>query len=167
MGILIANGAWLPAWHYVQLPLSLGIIAVYLFCAVKTVDVFATEKKNLKGAAYWLCFVLFSIYAGWLTIATVANATVVALASGIHFGLSADAWAVLLLCIAFAIAYLMFIRWQSPAYFLVITWAYIAIAAAHKTQWTVYTTALILAGLAASVSVKTIFSTVTANRKAQ
>jgi hypothetical protein len=157
MGMLICNAIWLPAWHYVQLPLSLAIIAVYLFCGVRAVDAFASPPKPKQGATYWLGFVLFSIFTGWLTIATVANATVLAISTGIDFGLPDEAWAVILLSVAFLIAWFLFSRWQSPAYFLVITWAYAAIASAHRAQWTVYTTALTLGALAALLSFGSIY----------
>jgi len=154
MGMLVANGAWLPAWHYLQIPLSMGIIFVYLFCAVQTVQVFARYRQEFgpRTATYWLGFVFFSVWAGWLTIATAANATVLSISTGLNFGLSEESWAVILLCIAFFIAWFVFSRWRSPAYFLVITWAFLAIASGHKAQWTVHTTALILAGLAAVLS---------------
>ena len=152
MGTQIANALWLPAWHFMHLPLSLVIIGFYLFCTVMIVEVFRNPSPSPKSVRFWLGFVLFSVYAGWLTIATVANATVVLLSENIQLGLNPEAWGVIMLCIAFLIGFTVFRRWQSPAYLLVIVWAFLAIAYAHPSQMQVHYTAITLAALAAVLS---------------
>lgn len=156
MGICVANGLWLVAWHNVLIPLSMLIIAFYLLCCVQTVDAFTTPDRPKRGAEFWLGFVVFSIYAGWLTIATTANATVLVLSQNISLGLTDTAWGVIILTVAFLIAWALFSRWQSPAYFLVITWAFSAIASAHTDRQPILITALALAGVAAALSIRYI-----------
>lgn len=156
MGICLANGLWLVAWHNVMLPLSLLIIAFYLLCCVHIVEAFNQPDRPRHGAEFWLGFVAFSIYAGWLTIATTANATVVLLSQGFSLGLNDTAWGVIILTVAFLIGWALFTRWQSPAYFLVITWAFTAIASAHTDRQPILITALALAGVAAALSIQRI-----------
>lgn len=156
MGICVANGIWLVAWHNILLPLSLVIIAFYLLCCVKTVDALNPSDRPRHGAEFWLGFVVFSIYAGWLTIATTANATVVLLSQGFSLGLNDTAWGVIILTVAFLIGWALFSRWQSPAYFLVITWAFAAIASAHADRQPIQITAWALAGVAAALSIQHI-----------
>lgn len=156
MGICISNGLWLVAWHNVLLPLSLLIIGLYLLFCVKTVDAMLLGGKPKARAEYWLGFIVFSVYAGWLTIATTANATVVLLAQGVPLGLNDTAWGVIILTVAFLIAWALYSRWDSPAYFLVITWAFSAIGSAHTDRQPVLITALVLAALAAALSMRSI-----------
>jgi hypothetical protein len=158
MGILVANGLWLPAWHYEQLPLSLLIISGYLAGTVLAVEAFLPARAAYRKIEFWLGYVFFSVWCGWLTIATLANATVVALALKVPMGgLGPSSWGIIMLAAAFLIAFTVFNRWKSPAYFLVITWAYSAIAYAHPHLEEVFYTALILGGLAAVLAGKQIW----------
>ena len=71
----LANIVWIFLWHYEQFGLSvvamlillLSLIFVYLRLEIGTSTVSAGEK--------WLIRVPFSIYLGWITVATVANIT--------------------------------------------------------------------------------------------
>jgi MFS family permease len=160
---LIANGLWLPAWHYEQLVLSLIIIFIFLFALIKVVDVFASPKPTINSVGFWLGFVLFSVFAGWLTIATTINFTVVIIALKVPMGLPDAAWGVIILTIAFLIAWFLYGRWQSPAYFLVITWGFCAVATAHQATMPVFVTALALGALAAALAARPLYMRQNAN----
>lgn len=125
----LANAAWLFCWHYnlfglsviVMLALLGLLIASYLRLNVNRVEVPRTE--------YWSVDVLFSIYLGWITVATVANITDWLYFIGWDgFGISAQVWAVIMLAVASLLGLLMALRRSDAAYLSVLVWAFIGIA---------------------------------------
>ncbi len=147
MGAMVANNAWLLAWHYLYLPASMVIILTYTYCMARATDAFLIGGRP-KGAAYWLGFGLCSLWAGWLTVATTANATVLLLSLDFDGGAYTQTWGVVVLTMAFLIAWWLFSRWRSAFYFGTIAWAFGAIAANQPLYPSVQMTAFGLGGLA-------------------
>lgn len=76
----------------------------------------------------------FSIYFGWITVATVANITVWLVSinwSG--FGLAEPLWAVAIIAIAAAIGTLTMLKNRDVAYGVVLIWAFIGILTKHTS----------------------------------
>lgn len=124
-----ANIVWLFLWHYEQFPLTLVamtallllLIAIYMRLGIGRAAVPSTEK--------WLVDVPFSIYLGWITVATIANATDVLDYLGWDgWGISAPVWAVIMLLAATVIAAVVSLTRGDVAYMLVIAWAFAGIA---------------------------------------
>jgi benzodiazapine receptor len=146
----VANVAWLFLWHYEAFPLTivamlallLLLIAIYLSLGIGQVKV---------GTAFkWLVHVPFSIYLGWITVATVANATSLLDYLGWGgWGISPEAWAVIMLVVAAAVASVVSITRGDVAYVVVIVWAYVGIAAKHSGTQVVSITALVMAAIVA------------------
>ncbi len=67
----LLNASWLFAWHYDLIWLSVIIIAGLLFTLIKIADIFRTSFIVSKEC--WLIRLPFSIYFGWITVATIAN----------------------------------------------------------------------------------------------
>jgi hypothetical protein len=91
----------------------------------------------------------FSIYIGWITVATVANVTDVLY----HFGwngapLSPQVWAVIMLVVATVLAVAMSLTRRDVAYVLVIVWAFVGIAVKQAAIPLVSWAAWILAAVA-------------------
>ncbi len=125
----LANSAWIFFWHYRIFPITLvlmltllvSLLAIYLRLGIGRTKVSRTEK--------WLVDVPFSIYLGWITVATVANVTDVLYHLGWNGApLSPQVWAVIMLAIATALAAAMSLTRRDIAYVLVIVWAFIGIA---------------------------------------
>jgi hypothetical protein len=125
----LANAAWLFAWHYNQFALSvlvmltlLGLlIASYLRLDVNRVPVTRLER--------WSVDILFSIYLGWITVATVANVTDwLYWVEWNGFGIQPQIWAVIMLAVASLLGLLMAFTRQDAAYVFVLMWAFIGIA---------------------------------------
>ena len=77
----------------------------------------------------WAVRVPFSIYLGWITVATVANVTdVLDFVKWNQFGISSEVWMVIVLAAVLAIAGLMNFLRRDAAYALVILWALAGIA---------------------------------------
>ncbi len=124
----IANIGWIFAWHYELLPLSLvfmlillgSLIAIYLRLSIGKARATQTEK--------YLVHLPFSIYLGWITIATIANIT--ALLVKINwavFGLGDQFWAVVVIAVGIAIALAVLFTRQDIFYSLVVDWALLGI----------------------------------------
>lgn len=124
-----ANIAWLFLWHYEQfvltivamLALLLSLIAIYLRLEIGHVRV--------PGAEKWLVHVPFSIYLGWVTVATIANATsVLDYVKWDGWGIAPTTWAIVMLVAGIGIATAVSLTRGDAAYALVILWAFVGIA---------------------------------------
>lgn len=72
----IANAAWLPAFHSLNISLALGIILVLLGSLLVIYLRLDIGKAAAFPAERWLVHLPFSVYLGWLTVATIANASI-------------------------------------------------------------------------------------------
>ena len=84
-------------------------------------------------AEKWLVKIPFSIYLGWITVATIANATSLLDYIGWGgFGIAPEVWAVIMLVVATGVGLLFSLRERDVAYVLVLIWAIVGIAV---SQW--------------------------------
>ncbi len=128
----LANTAWVFAWHYDQILLSTLLIATILvLLAVITVTL---RDAALTTREQWLVRLPFSIYFGWITIATVANITVWLVSLGWDgSGIAEQWWTVIILVVAAAIGTLVMLRNRDYAYGLVLLWAFTGILIRHTS----------------------------------
>jgi hypothetical protein len=138
----VANIAWLFLWHYEQFPLTLLamlallglLIAIYLRLGIGQEAVATAEK--------WLVHIPFSIYLGWVTVATIANVTsLLDYLNWSGWGISEQAWAIIMLAAGTAIAAAVSLTRGDAAYMLVIVWAFAGIAVKHAATPVVATAA--------------------------
>ncbi len=126
----LANISWVFSWHYQIIPLSLILIVVILFCLIKIASM--TAKANLKGKEYFFVGLPFSVYFGWITVATIANVTVLLVSLNWQgFGLPEVFWAVSIIIIGAMIGLWRMLKDKSVAYGLVFVWAYTGIIIKH------------------------------------
>ena len=86
-------------------------------------------RTPVNPAETWLLRVPFSIYLGWITVATVANVTSLLDYLGWGgFGIAPEVWAVIMLGIATVLGVVMMWREGDVAYVLVLVWAFIGIS---------------------------------------
>ena len=143
-----ANIAWLYMWHYeifnftlvAMLVLLLSLIAIYL-----RLDI---GRSNVSRGEKWAVQIPFSIYLGWITVATIANTTqLLYFLDWNGWGISPEIWTVIMWAAGVVISALMSFTRADVAYSLVLVWAYIGIAVMHGETTLVATSALIAAGL--------------------
>ncbi len=141
------NASWILLWHNLQFPLTLismmglllSLIAIYLMLGVGRLERTLFEKILVE--------VPFSIYLGWITVATVANVSQVLYVTGWRGEpLSEAAWAVIMIVIASVLGLLMVFFRGEVTYPLVLAWAFIGIWVKQSDTTLVATTALV-AGL--------------------
>ncbi|MDP2217995.1 MAG: tryptophan-rich sensory protein [Methanolobus sp.] len=126
----IANTAWVLAWHNYMIPLSLLLIVIILVCLILINQL--TVKERFTGRDYLFIGLPFSIYFGWITIATIANVTVLLVSIGWGgLGLAETTWTVVVLAVGLIIAAATMIKNRDIAYGLVIVWAYAGILLRH------------------------------------
>lgn len=158
-----ANIVWLFLWHYevflltvpVMLALLLLLIAIYLRLDVRRTAVTTIEK--------WTVNIPFSVYLGWISIATIANvADVLDYLNWNGWGLAPEVWTIIMLIVGVALATVMSVRRGDIAYALVVVWAFAGIGVKQVDTPTVATAAWIAA---AAVIVVLIASTTTRTRR--
>jgi hypothetical protein len=122
------NALWIFAWHYERVALSVvimllllgSLIAIYLRLGVGR----PVESPEVKA----LVHVPFSVYLGWITIATVANITAWLVDIGWdRFGLSEAFWTVAMLAVATALTLAVLLTRSDIFYGLVVLWAFAGI----------------------------------------
>ncbi|MEK3899497.1 MULTISPECIES: tryptophan-rich sensory protein [unclassified Paenibacillus] len=143
----IFNMGWLLLWHYLYIELSLVAMVLLLLSLIVIYRKTRFIADPTTGEK-WLVKLPFSLYLGWISVATIVNVSVVLVKNDWGgFGLSGILWAVIMLCVGAVLAVLVSFPYRDSIYPLVFVWAYIAIAAEHKDTNEVYFTALIAAGL--------------------
>jgi hypothetical protein len=124
----IANIGWIFAWHYQILPLSLIFMLILLGCLLFIYLRLNVGKSETTRAERYFAHLPFSVYLGWITIATIANVT--ALLVNINWntwGLGEQFWAVAVIIVGIAIALSMLFTRKDIYYSLVVDWALLGI----------------------------------------
>lgn len=138
----VANLVWILLWHYLLIPASLlamlvllgTLIAIYLRLRAGRAARRATVRPLTAAERIWARGT-FSVYLGWITVATVANATVVLYDAGWDGGLlGAQGWGVIVLLVATAIGVRMLLRYRDLPYAAVLVWAFVGIVVAQSAS---------------------------------
>lgn len=148
----LANIAWIFLWHYEQFPWTLVAMFSLLGILIVTYQRLGTGLTSVSVAETWAARVPFSIYLGWITVATVANITsVLYFLNWNGFGISPETWMIIVLVAVIVIAGLVSLTRRDIAYNLVILWALVGIAVKHSTVALISTAAIISALLVAII----------------
>jgi hypothetical protein len=146
----LANMAWLFLWHYELFLLTIVVMLALLGLLIAIYLRLGTGQAGASAGETWAVRVAFSIYLGWITVATVANATSLLDYLGWGgWGIAPAAWAVIMLVAATAIAAAMSLTRGDIAYIAVIVWAFAGIALKHAGTPLVAITAWVMAAIAA------------------
>jgi hypothetical protein len=143
-----ANSAWLFLWHYAYFALSVIAMLTLLISLIVVYLRLGVGQQAVPPGERWLVQLPFSIYLGWVTVATIANVT--AFLDSINwngFGLSPETWTFIMLVVAIAIAALMAYSRQDIAYLLVLVWAFIGIGGEQADTPQVANAAYLAAGV--------------------
>jgi len=152
----LANMTWIFLWQYEQFVGTVGAMLVLLATLIAVYLNLGIGQTKVSTGETWAVRIPFSIYLGWITVATVADLSdVLWYVKWNQFGLSAEAWMVIMLAAVLVIAGLMNFLRRDMAYALVLLWALAGIAvkfpqAGIVTIATWVTFALVAASLAAA-----------------
>ena len=151
----IFNAAWIFFWHYELFPITLvmmlgllvSLIVIYLKLGIGKTKRDLVEKLVVATP--------FSIYLGWITVATVANVAQLLYVSGWRGGpISQPIWTIIMIVIATLIGALMVFLRNEIGYPLVLTWAFVGIWVKQQGNTNVVAiTALVMAILVAALAI--------------
>jgi translocator protein len=131
----LLNGLWIVAWHYLFVELSL-VIMVALFMTLLIIFNRLHQRRGPSPAEKNWAHGPFSIYFGWITVATIANVTAVLVASGWGgWGVSEVIWTAALIAIATVITALVIVRRRNYLYALVVIWTLLGIFLRHTGEF--------------------------------
>ncbi len=120
----LANGLWIFLWHYELFIGTLAVMLVLLASLIATYLSLGIGETKVSKSETWLVRVPFSIYLGWITVATIANASdVLDYIKWNQFGLSDGTWMLIILLVVVIISGLMSVSRRDIAYLAVILWA--------------------------------------------
>jgi hypothetical protein len=144
----VFNTTWILLWQYevfaLTVPVMLGLLVTLIAIHLRL----WAHRDELRGTTYWTVRAPWSVYLGWITVATIANiAQSLSWAGFTGFGIEPTLLAAAVLLTGTAIAATFVRRFRDVAYGLVIVWAYIGVAV--KEQDT--TTVLLAAGIGAAL----------------
>ncbi|GAB6992074.1 TspO/MBR family protein [Paenibacillus pini] len=142
----LLNVGWLLLWQYLYIELSVVVMALLLISLI--VLYLKTRRIHYPTLGeMWLVKLPFSLYLGWISVATIVNVGVALEKNNWDgFGLSDATWAIIMLIVGTVLAVLVSFPYRDSIYPLVFVWAYIAIAVKHQDTNNVFITALIAAG---------------------
>ena len=123
----LANISWLLFWHHNKILLSMIAMIVLLVSLILISN--QTESLNL------LTRLSFSVYFGWIVIASIANMTILLVDLGVpSFNSTSIFLTVVILIIGIVIGSLVIYLKSDIAFGLVFVWAYIGILIRHLSQ---------------------------------
>jgi len=125
----LANMGWIFAWHYEMLLLSLIVMLLLLAGLVLAYVRLEVGHAGASQGERNFVHVPFSVYLGWITVATIANVTTLLVSVGWNgFGIADQWWAVALIVVGVVLAISAVATRHDIFYALVIDWALFGIA---------------------------------------
>ena len=139
------NSVWIFLWHYELMLWSVLVMAGLLVSLIFVYLRLEICRSRVSPGEALLARLPFSIYLGWISVATIANVSVLLYALGWDaYGLVEQLVTVLLLMIGCGLGYLMARRHFEAVYPLVLAWAFAGIV----VNQVAYSIVAIAAGLA-------------------
>lgn len=124
----LANGAWIFAWHYLQLGLSVLLMLTLLSTLIAIYRRLHQVPPAPGPLIRWTVVAPFSLYLGWICVATIANISALLVKLGWNGApLSGATWAVVMMVAATAIVLALSIRYGDAIPLMVVGWALVGI----------------------------------------
>ena len=153
-----ANIVWIFLWHYEQFMMTWVAMLVILGSLLMITTTLFNSKETSDAGFRWFIKVPFSLYAGWISVATVANLSqVLYYINWGSWGIAPEFWAFIMLVVAAVIAILMLRLRRDNIYVLVFVWAYVGIAVKHSVTTPVMLPAALLAGVLSLLVILNLF----------
>lgn len=129
----MANTIWIFAWHYKIIELSLIMMLVILASLIKIIHILKKQKLSTKERL--IIKLPFSVYFGWITVATIANIVTLLVAwNWNRFGLSEQVIAILVIGVGAIIGISTVLSNKDIAFGMVFIWAYMGILLKHLSE---------------------------------
>lgn len=155
----LANSSWIFLWHYEKFPLTIIAMLVLLATLIITYLRLGIGRTDVSRSETWAVRIPFSIYLGWITVATVANITsLLDYLKWDGFGVQPKVWMWIVLTAVLIIAMLMNFTRRDVAFALVILWALAGISLKHTSVYAVAIPTWITFGLVALTLLVALFT---------
>ena len=124
----VLNVGWLLAWHYEFVELSVVVMLSFLSLLLYLNYTIGVGKTKISSLEKWISHAPFSIYVGWISIATIANVTALLVNfSWSGFGIEGDDWAKIMIIVGAIITCLVLLTRNAVFFGLVVIWAFYGI----------------------------------------
>ena len=146
----LMNAVWIVVWHYDLLVLSLLVMLVILATLILIYRTLIADIDAAPFTEHLVLYLPFSLYAGWITLATIANASILQTSNGWDYvWLTAVQWTLLKLALAGAIGARMVLKYRDPVFGAVVIWGAYGISVMQSATPSVSGAALTLSLLMA------------------
>ena len=156
------NIGWLLSWHAQVIWLSELIMIALLLTLIALYRRAGAWRRPASPGQRWLVYAPFSLYLGWISVATIANTSITLLDLGFDGGSAAVAITVVVVAVAAVLGLLGVLRRRDGMYALVIAWGLGGVAAARSADGgggsTVVVAALICVVVLALVGLWALFT---------
>lgn len=155
----VANASWIVVWHYDLLVVSLLLMFVILTTLILIYHSLLAAVAD-DGVVQRVAVDLpFSLYTGWITVATIANISVLQTNFGWDdVGLSAVQWTLFKLAVAGTIGATVVLKARDPVFAVVIAWAAYGISVMQSATPAVSGAAMTVSLLALLLATFEVFS---------
>ena len=131
----IFNMAWIFVWHYEIVWASLVVMVGILVTLLKIYKKNLKIRKKLDTPERFLVNLPFSIYLGWISVATIANVTILlSFYNWSGFGVSPEVWTIVVMIVAIVLGLFYICKRKDIFYALVIMWALFGIWLERSTD---------------------------------
>ncbi len=145
----VANASWIFLWHYEYFPLTAVVMLSLLALLIAIYLRLDIGRQRVSTVEKWCVDIPFSLYLGWICVATIANVTdLLYYWKWDALGIAPETWAVIMLLAATAIALAVALTRADVAFLLVIVWSFAGIAVKQGSVPLVANTAWVMAALA-------------------
>jgi hypothetical protein len=146
----LANASWIFLWHYEFFLLTLIAMFTILATLLYIQTQLSKVRSGMDRCQKWYVQYPFSIYLGWISVATIANLSqVLFYINWGGWGIAPVIWAVIMLVVATILGLLMVWREKDIPYLLVLVWAFVGIGVSQADTALVATSSQIAAGILA------------------
>jgi hypothetical protein len=124
----VCNVCWLFLWHYDLITYSLVLMLALLASLILIYRRLDIGRAAVSFKEMALVHLPFSVYLGWISIATIANVSVALTAVGWDgLGIPDATWAVVIIGVALVLTLAMLATRKDVAFSLVVVWALVGI----------------------------------------
>ena len=156
----LINILWLFLWQYNYLSVSVVLMFALLATLILIYVRLGIGKSKAILRERIAVHLPFSVYLGWITVASIANVAVTLVSLGWDgFGINPETWAILVVAVALIITMLMLITRKDVGYALVIIWALVGIGVKQSGNQTIVRLTEISAVIVAFALIATILIT--------
>ena len=148
VGLSVLNMAWLFCWHYELLSTSVLVMLLMLGLLIRMNRLIFRHLAHTVDHRNFLQ-IPFGLYAGWISVATIANLTVWLVdRNWDRFGLPEKIWTEIMIVVAILLALAALYIWRNIPYVLAVSWALFGIALKHQSLFDTSVSLVILTAYA-------------------